>query len=505
MKTKTTVTVFKNTNSGKISPFIYGQYLEHLEDCIYPCIWDDKSPLSDDKGMRADVMLAIRELGTPIVRWPGGCFADLYHWEDGIGPSHLRPVRRNFHWGGLESNQFGTDEFLQWCKRIGTEPYINFNLGTGTLDEALRWMDYVNGEAETADVLRRKDNGRQEPYNVKYWGIGNETYGPWEAGQMDAEAYAKRLANWAEFVRRIQPDAKILGVGSFAGKDTDWDRTVLKHAGQYLDYLTFHLYGSSLDRKSGREYENIAYTPAYFERKLRRMLATMDEYADASGSSRPIRISMDEWNIRHYIQDDQGAYRLNRSSPRNLQDAIFTSGVLNAMIRLSPRIGMANYVFLVNGNGVMRANDTSVLKTPLYYVFQQFARWFAGSSGELHIEGAVKTGIRPQINNPSMICEPTDDLEAPVVDAAASWNDDGTLAVSLINRDPAAASETELVLPEGYVPVQVWTLHDEDVYAANDFENMDRVKPAVQEVKDWSGSWTCPQQSITLMLCKKEA
>jgi alpha-N-arabinofuranosidase len=500
----TTITVLEGTTIGTINPHIYGQYLEHLEDCIYPCIWDDKSPFADERGNRQDVMEAIKELGAPIVRWPGGCFADFYHWEDGIGEGAQRPVRRNFHWGGIESNRFGTDEFLHWCETIGTDPYINFNLGTGTLDEALRWMDYVNGTADTTDVQRRRANGRVEPYNVKYWGIGNETYGHWEAGQMDAEDYGKRLANWSEFVRKVQPDARILGVGSHGGSDSHWDREVLRHGGKAIDYLTFHLYASSSDRKSGAEYESIAYTPAYFEKRLRRMLATIDAYSDPTGSARPIQISMDEWNIRHYVRSDNGSYRLNRSSPRNLQDAIFTAGVLNVMIRLSPRVAMANYVFLVNGNGVMRANETEVLKTPLYYIFQQYARWFAGNAAAVLIQGAIKTGITPLVNSPQFVCEPTGDLEASVVDAAASWNADGTLAVSLINRSPNAASEVKLVLPQGYAPSQSWTMYHQDVYASNDFGAADQVIPRMETVDGWDGTWSCPAHSVVLLLCAKE-
>src|SRR5690606_17374180 len=127
---------------------IFGQYLEHVQPedkCIYGAIVDEPSELTDGEGFRVDVIEAVQELAVPVVRWPGGCFADIYHWEDGIGPKDRRPVRRNWHWGGLEPNTFGTDEFLNWCERVGTQPYLNLNFGTGTLDEAIRWLDYTNG------------------------------------------------------------------------------------------------------------------------------------------------------------------------------------------------------------------------------------------------------------------------------------------------------------------------------------------------------------------------
>src|SRR5690606_34662235 len=158
---------------GEISPHIYGQYLEHVEaheETIYPSLWNAQHPAADAMGVRTDVTSEVRKLGVPIVRWPGGCFADVYHWEDAIGPQEQRKPKPNLHWKGMESNQFGTDEFLRWCELAGVEPYINVNLGSGTLDEALRWLEYCNGAADTPQGKRRAENGRVEPWGVKYWG-----------------------------------------------------------------------------------------------------------------------------------------------------------------------------------------------------------------------------------------------------------------------------------------------------------------------------------------------
>lgn len=498
-----TVTILPSRKLGEISPLIYGQYFEHVENCIYPSVWDGCSPKSNETGLREDVIEAVKELGAPIVRWPGGCFADFYHWEDGIGPRHERPVRKNFHWGGLESNQFGTDEFLEWCRLVGTEPYLNLNLGTGTLDEALRWQDYCNGKENTSDVLRRKANGREEPYGVRYWGIGNETYGEWEAGQMDAATYGSTLANWARFLRQHQPDAKLLGVGSAHGIDPEWDRTVLKRAGRLLDYLTFHLYGCSLDRTSGEEYNRVVYTPAYFEQRARRIISDIEDIRQTNKWSRPIRISMDEWNIRHYEQNDDGKIVLNRHSMRNLQDAIFAAGIFNMMIRLSPHMGMANYVFLVNGNGVLRVNETDVLKTSLYYVFQQYARWMRGTAVDVDVQGARETDWRPQVNHPNHPTADHSDIQPGVMDAAAAVHDDGTIAVSLINRSKDEAGDVLLHLPEGYAIRQVWTLHHDHIYAGNDFEQPNRLTPTVQTIEEVTDRWTCPPHSVVLLLCSR--
>ncbi|HZG77805.1 MAG TPA: alpha-L-arabinofuranosidase C-terminal domain-containing protein, partial [Paenibacillus sp.] len=395
---KSTVVIKPNRTLGAISPYIYGQYFEHLEDCIYPSVWDDRSPHADESGLRKDVIRAAAELAAPVVRWPGGCFADLYHWEDGIGPGEERPVRRNWHWGGLESNRFGTDEFLRWCELTGADPYVNFNLGTGTLDEALRWMDYCIGTEPTKDALQRAANGREKPYDVKLWGIGNETWGPWEAGQMDAEAYAKRLANWCEFVRKAQPDAGILAVGSEDAGDPEWDRAVLETAGKYIDYLTLHTYACSIDRSSGEEYYPVVFTADYMASRMRKMRDVILAAAERTG--RPIRISVDEWNIRHYVKDEAtSGYKLFRRSPRTMQDAVFVAGVLNAMVRLSPHVGMANYVFLVNGNGVMNVDGERVVRTPLYHVFRQYALWMRGEAVEVAVDGPMREAPPPQIRH----------------------------------------------------------------------------------------------------------
>ncbi|MBU5441233.1 alpha-N-arabinofuranosidase [Paenibacillus sp. MSJ-34] len=499
----TTVEVKALRKLGEISPNIYGQYFEHLEDCIYPSILDENSPLSDHNGFRKDVLQAAKELGAPIVRWPGGCFADLYHWEDGIGPREKRPLRRNWHWGGHEPNRFGTDEFLEWCRLAGTEPYINFNMGTGTLDEALRWMDYCNGQEPTADVLSRRRNGRQEPYNVKYWGIGNETWGFWEAGQMDADAYARKLANWCEFVRKEQADARILAVGSNDASDPDWDRTVLEHAGKYIDYLTLHTYACSVDRVSGGEYYAVAFTADYMESRMRKMLKAIDLMADRP-QQRPIRISVDEWNIRHCVwNEERNGYDLIRKSPRNTQDAVFAAGVLNAMIRLSPRIGMANYVFIVNGNGVMNVNADTVVKTPLYYLFQQYARWMRGEALEVTVDSPRTKAPKPQIQFPHVqVPDEEEGRDVSFVDAAAAMTEEG-IAVSLVNRHQTEEMKVRLVLPEGSRIAEAWTLHHEDLYAVNDFDSPNRIVPVTERLEEGTLEWTCPAHSVVLLSCKR--
>ncbi|MDB6024868.1 MAG: alpha-N-arabinofuranosidase [Verrucomicrobiales bacterium] len=472
------------TPLGRISQNIYGQYLEHVQredECIYPALWDTNSTFRDNSGLRTDVMAVARQLGTPVVRWPGGCFADVYHWRDGVGPQEKRPLRMNKHWGGEEPNHFGTDEFLNWCKQVGCSAYINVNLGTGTLNECLDWLSYCNATNQ----------------RVQFWGIGNETFAPWEAGNMDAPTYARTLAKWSAAVRVRDPRVKIMGVGSMSAENPEWDRAVLQAAGQNLDFLTIHAYGYSTGRKD--EFEAVAFTPVYFEQRLRKMLRVIDEFAAQRANQEPIGIAMDEWNIRHY-QGDQ----LNRKDPRTLQDAVFVAGVLNSMIRLSPRVAMANYVFLVNGNGVMLVNRDQIVTTPLFHVFQKYRECMTGHALSVTVNCPTTTPPLPQTHTPKH--KPPPDFKIspqPWLDVTAALREDGKLSLAIVNRHPTATAKTVLKLPSGFIPSTSWTLSDADVFSANTFIQPDRLKPKLMETSS-KPEWVCPPQSVTLLVCEKK-
>ena len=505
---KASIALSKDERLGEVSPYIYGQYFEHLGNCMYPGVLDGDSPLSNERGLRQDVVDAARELGVPVIRWPGGCYVDLYDWKDGVGPRESRPTRVNWHWGGTESNAFGTDEFLAWCEQVGAEPYINVNLGTGTLVDALRWIDYCNG-TETADARWRRENGRDEPYGVKLWGIGNETWGAWEAGQLGADEYAARLANWAQFAKKYDDDLKLLGVGSYEGNDPEWDRKVIEAAASYLSYLTIHIYGCSVDRDSDAEYYPIVYTPVYFENQLRKMIATIETTLNRMKLDRRIRISLDEWNIRHYEDDPSSkeGYALNRNSPRNLQDALFAAGVFHAMIRLSPAVGMANYVFLVNGNGVMNVTVDGVIKTPMYHLFKQYREWMVGESVRVEVQSPSRLTPAPQASHPGYSAELAgrhQPVSSPYIDAVGVIGEDGSLRVALVNRHLEEACEIALGIPDGYASKgEMWLLHHEDIHAANTSEAPERVIPVMLETAELEGGLRMPAHSVALLRLEK--
>jgi alpha-N-arabinofuranosidase len=487
---------------GRISSEIYGQYLEHVqveEECIYPSIWDDKSRFADAIGLRKDVIAAAKDLSVPIIRWPGGCFADVYHWENGIGPRKLRPTLTNGHYkASKETHQFGTDEFLNWSEQLGSKRYINVNLGSGTLDEALRWLEYCNGGPETPQGKRRAANGRKEPYGVTHWGIGNETWGSWEVGHSDAPTYARNLATWAPEMKKQDPSIKILGVGSSEGADPKWDREVLQQAGEAIDYLTLHVYAHSTEN-AANEYDAVVFTPSYFDFRFRNMIQTLDAYKAATGSTRDIRVSVDEWNIRHY-----DGKKLLRREPRHMQDALFVSGVLNVMLRHSPRIGMANYVFLVNGHAPLLVNADQVVKTPLYHVFQQYGRWMKGTALAVDSRGPVRVPPDPLMGSHGMtVSKNYQPGEVPLLDSTAALQDDGTLVLALVNRHRSDTAEVALLLPDGYAVRTAWTLRSGSPTDANTFDQPNLIAPVETKVDQPAATWNCAPASITLLACKR--
>lgn len=501
------VTVDEKKVYGAIDPSIYGQYLEHVEErdeCIYPSIWDNTSEKSDPMGLRNDVMEAAREMKVPVVRWPGGCFADVYHWENGIGPREKRPVLENKHWGGNESHQFGTDEFLTWSEKVGNQAYVNVNLGSGTLEEALRWLEYSNGGPETEQGKRRAANGRKEPYKVPFWGVGNETWGPWETGHTDAKTYAGMLAKWAEAMKKQDPSIKVLAVGSNAGSDPAWDKEVLGKAGHLIDYLTLHVYGSSV-LGSPNNYESVVFAPDFMDFRIKRMLNTIDKSQAEFGFKNDVKISIDEWNIRRF--EGKGGFHemLKRKAPRDVTDTLFVGGFLNAMIRNSPRVGMANYVFLVNGHAPLLVNESGVVKTPLFHLFKEYTETMTGTALQVAVEspGVTPKGMLLGGPGPTKLPKEYHSRDLPYLDVASAMRGDGTIVISLINRHEKDTAEVTLDLPEGYRVSRVWTLGDDDKHAMNDFGNPDRVVPVVADVKDEVKTWSCKAGRVVLMTCVK--
>src|SRR5262249_17897931 len=225
---------------GTIDRRIFGQFIEHLGRCIYGGIYDGGSPLAGPRGFRTHLPRAVRPLRIPILRWPGGNFVSGYHWLDGVGPKDARPRRSELAWLAEESNRFGTDEFIAYCRAIDAEPYICVNMGSGTMDEAQAWVEYCNGTGNTSWADLRRQHGHPEPHRVRYWGLGNELYGSWQIGASSAEDYVKRARHFATLMKRTDPSIQLVA----CGKDgvSDWDAVVLDGLADLVDFHSIHLY-----------------------------------------------------------------------------------------------------------------------------------------------------------------------------------------------------------------------------------------------------------------------
>ena len=336
---------------GEVDPMIYGNFVEHLGRCVYGGIYEPGSNLSDQNGFRKDVMAAVKDLRPTIVRYPGGNFVSNYNWLDGVGPKMERIPRLELAWYTLETNQFGTNEFVSFAKQVGTEPYITVNMGTGTIEEARRWVEYCNVKEGPYYAELRKKHGFAEPYNVKYWALGNEMDGPWQMGHMNAEDYSKKAREAAKLMTRTSPGLKLIAAGSSnyrEGADPDhWNQTILAELKNDIDYLALHMYVGNPDSN----YYNFLATPLVLEQRTRLVKGMIDKVMQTANrpGRDPIYIAWDEYNVWYRARRGTAARGKNALEERyNLEDALVIASFLNAFIRNADVVKMANMAICRN-------------------------------------------------------------------------------------------------------------------------------------------------------------
>lgn len=482
----TTIQVSIPAQTVQVDPMIYGQMLENVNDSM---IYGGVADL--DGNVRKHLIPVLRDLETPVMRWPGGTVVYEYHWQKGIGPKENRPTVPNLAWGGIENYQFGTDEFLRWCKEVGTTPYINLNMGLhpdyeATLGEALDWISYVNGAPDTPFGKLRAENGYPAPYNVKFWCIGNENYLTSRSARIQEtdEQYARRLKTWASTIRHYHPDLQLLGIGH----TERWNQTVLDQNGHLIDFLTHHYYvNTNVSDGKIQEPLNTLFAPAKMEAHLAKLGAQLAHAnAKLNRADRPIRLSIDEWNNRHAVKQGE-AFTFSRQAPRRLFDIAVVGGMLNAFIRQSPHVGMANYIFPVNAHGLIRTvgNDDAYV-TPIYYVFKQYRQQMVGNKLALSVSGPSISADQLNLTidgDTKYDTIPLAGMQLPFVDAAAVHHADGSIVVSLVNRSPAEAHEVKIIVPEGYAGASIWKLADTDINARNAAEDREAIAPSIERIK----------------------
>ena len=365
---------------GDIDPLLYGNFTEHLGRCIYGGIYDPKSSQSDDNGLRKDVAEATRKLGVSVVRYPGGNFTSGYHWLDGVGPKSDRPKRKDLAWGDIEPNLVGTDEFMQFSRLTGTQPYLCVNMGTGTLDEARNWVEYCNAPTGLYYSDLRAKYGHPEPYKVKFWGLGNEMDGEWQMGHKNAEDYSKFALEAAKLMKWSDDSIKLIVSGSSNYNDRwmDWNRMVLTTLRDHADYISLHHYSGNYDK----DHNKFMAVTTRVDNIITTTEAMINEIRSRYKIDHPIFIAFDEYNVWYRAGNEQ-----KLEEHYNMQDALVVAMYLNTFIRHANIVKMANMAQLVNVIAPMMVTNDKLWLQTIYHPLQLFANRCKGRSLETFVQG----------------------------------------------------------------------------------------------------------------------
>jgi alpha-N-arabinofuranosidase len=443
---------------GAIDPLVYGNFIEHLGRCIDGGIFEERSPLSDAEGFRRDVLEAARKLNVTLLRWPGGNFSSNYHWKDGIGPRDNRPPRLEMAWGTVESNRFGTHEFLDYAEKLGTAPYICANFGTGTWEEAQQWVEYVNGSGDTAMTRLRKQNGRAQPWKVTYWGLGNEMDGPWQMGHRSAEDYGKFALEGAKLMKWTDPNIKLIAAGSSnfrPGADwTGWNRTVLDYLKNHVDYLSLHTY---VGNTANNYYEFLA-SSMDLDQRTKVGEGIIDAVLATEPRSRRIYIAWDEWNVWYRARGEKERGRRILEEHYNLEDALVVATFLNSFLNHAHIVKMANMAQLVNVIAPIFTNEKGMFLQTIYYPLQLFANNSKGTALDLHVDCPKYQSQRLG--------------DVAYLDTSAAY-DNGALVMNVVNRHRDQPVECEFQLQDRDFsgPVEVTVVNGPDIKSENSFES----------------------------------
>ena len=459
---------------GRIEPEIYGHFSEHLGRCIYEGIYvGENSEIPNEKGMRKDVVEALKELKVPVLRWPGGCFADEYHWKDGIGAKETRKKMINTHWGGVvEDNSFGTHEFMELCRQIGCKTYINGNLGSGTVQEMSEWVEYMtfNGVSPMADL--RAKNGQELPWKVDFFGVGNENWGC--GGNMTPEYYGNEYRRYQTYVRNYDPKNPIKKVCCGANVDDyHWTEGVMKtcfdHTPEqfhgFMDYLSLHYYvhpegweikGSATDFDEEVWYKTLNKA-LYMDELITRHSVIMDQY----DPKKTIGLSVDEWGAWYTCEPGTNPGFLYQQN--TVRDALIAGITLNIFHKHCDRVKMAALAQMVNVlQAVLLTEGDKMIKTPTYHVMHMYRHHQGGDLLTSQISDVKTVG--------------TEEWKVPKVTESVSIDKDGIITITVNNLSANEEEEVDVTFVEkGYLVKEANIVTNPDIHACNTFENPDKV------------------------------
>ena len=466
-----TVTVFADQGVNKINKEIYGQFAEHLGSCIYGGLWvGEDSPIPNIQGYRKDVFEALKQLQVPVLRWPGGCFADDYHWMDGIGPRSERPTLRNNNWGGtIEDNSFGTHEFLNLCELLGCEPYISGNIGSGTVREMAQWVEYMTCDDDTPMARLRRQNGRDKAWHVKYFGVGNEAWGC--GGNMTPEYYSDEFRRYNTYLRD-QRGNRLYRIASGASDyDYNWTRVLMNRIGDRMQALSVHYYTV---KDWGRKGKATAFSPEEYyltlekcldvDNVVRKHCAIMDE----TDPRKRIALMVDEWGT--WWDEEPGTIPGHLYQQNSMRDAMVAALMLNVFHKYTDRVRMCNIAQIVNVLQSMILTDTKdgghMVLTPTYHIFEMYKPF----QEAIHLPAHVNAGTTTTVEGKAV----------PALSASAAKTQEGSFVVALANTLLDKAQQVEVDLQganPGKFSARILTAGNISDY--NDFEHTQRVHPVV--------------------------
>lgn len=457
-----------NQKISKISKDIYGHFSEHLGRCIYDGMYvGENSDIPNVNGMRCDVVNALKEMGIPVLRWPGGCFADEYHWKDGIGEKSKRKKMINTHWGGVvEDNSFGTHEFFELCRQLGCDAYINGNVGSGTVEEMNEWVEYMTFDGVSPMAELRAENGHKEPWKIKYFGVGNESWGC--GGNMDPEYYGDLFKRYNTYVRDYDSNYHINRIACGPnGNDYHWTKQVMDKVKYHANGLALHYYtvptGNWDHKGSATEFDVAEYDSTIS--KAYEMELLVNNHIKMMDSVKPdhrVKLVIDEWGTWFDVEPGTNPGFLYQQS--TMRDAVVAGLTLNIFNKHADRIMMANIAQTVNVlQAVILTDGDKMVLTPTYHIFKMYKD---------HQENTL---VGSFLTTKELTSEMNNKKSYPQLTESASIDENGVVYSTITNCSASEAVEIKCQIADTSVTEIKAEILTGDIHDKNDFENGERV------------------------------
>ncbi len=471
-------------HKGAMDRRVLGAFLEHLGRAVYEGVYDPKSPLADANGFRQDVLAEVKGLKVPIMRYPGGNFVSGYNWLDGVGPKNQRPTLLERAWNSLETNQFGTNEFIQWAKLVGTEPLLGGNFGTSTVAEQVAYVEYCNLDRGTKWSDLRRSHGFEQPHGVKYWCLGNEMDGPWQIGTMPARDYGRKARDAAQQFRVIDRGLQLIACGSSGSSMPNymiWDREVLEECYDQVDAISLHNYYGNTQAMTGNSLPRYLAANLDMERQIHEIAAVCDYVQGVKKSPKRLWLSFDEWNVWYRARSGDHVNGRRQAAPHlleeqyNLEDALVVGGFVNTLLRQSDRVRLGCIAQIVNVIAPLMTNAEKTIRQTIYYPYAWGLQYAHGRVLDLQVECETYPirgeGLRPDLAR---------NAQVPFLDVVATHDPaNGQVALFMLNRDPGAERDLTITW-QSPTPTRVLacqTLTGSDMKASNTFERPNQVVP----------------------------